>query len=298
MGLRRASPDLYCAGVHLEVRGLRLHAIERGRGELSVFLHGWLDHAHSFDLLAPLLPGRTVAVDQRGHGESQWVGPGGFYHFPEYVADLDGVLDALSASRVRLVGHSMGASVGLLYAAARPERVAHLTLLDGAPLTIGGDEIPSRLGEFLEDVKKPRQRRTVASIEEAAGRLRKFNTGLAPEAALLLAGQGVSPDPAQGGALAWKWDPLLRAHSPLPYTEDAIRGLVARVKAPVLAIRGQSGILPDAAELHARFPGLRLNQHTIPGTGHHVHLDAPEECARLIADAWGAAAAPVPRART
>src|SRR5437763_11394812 len=109
-----------------DVRGLKLHAIDRGQGRPALLLHGWLDHAHSFDLLAPLLPGRTVALDQRGHGESQWVGPGGFYHFPEYVADLDGALDALGLASARIVGHSMGASVGLLYAAVRPERVEHL----------------------------------------------------------------------------------------------------------------------------------------------------------------------------
>ena len=91
----------------LNVRGLKLHCVERGEGELTLMLHGWLDHAGSFDLLAPLLPGRTVAMDFRGHGDSQWVGPGGFYHFVEYIADLDGALEVLSPQEpVRIVGHS------------------------------------------------------------------------------------------------------------------------------------------------------------------------------------------------
>src|SRR5512141_2311782 len=102
-----------------DVHGLKLHALDRGEGPLTLLLHGWLDHAGSFDLLAPLLPGRTVALDFRGHGGSEWVGAGGFYHFVEYVGDIDGVLDALGADAVRIVGHSMGGAVGLLYAAAR-----------------------------------------------------------------------------------------------------------------------------------------------------------------------------------
>src|SRR5438552_16390844 len=117
-----------------DVRGLKLHAIERGQGRPTLLLHGWLDHAHSFDLLAPLIAGRTVALDFRGHGDSQWVGAGGFYHFIEYVADLDEVCEQLSPLEpVRIVGHSMGAAGDIVYAAARPGRVEHLTLIDDVP---------------------------------------------------------------------------------------------------------------------------------------------------------------------
>ena len=60
-----------------DVRGLRLHAVERGQGAPVLMLHGWLDHAHSFDLLAPLLPGRTIALDNqrvsRYHAQLRWV---------------------------------------------------------------------------------------------------------------------------------------------------------------------------------------------------------------------------------
>lgn len=273
----------------LDIRGLKLHALERGEGELTLLLHGWLDHARSFDLLAPLLPGRTVALDLRGHGDSQWVGAGGFYHFVEYVADIDGALEQLSPDGpARIVGHSMGAAAGLLYAAARPARVSHLTMIDGVPLSISTQEIPARLTSYLEDLRKtPRTRRTVESLESAAERLLKNNASLSPRAARVLAEGGVSPDPEQDGLLAWKWDPLLRAHSPLPVTEDAVQLIVAGVQAPVLALRAERGVLAEEAELRARFPHLQLTVHTVPGAGHHVHLDAPEEVARLIVQAYG-----------
>ena len=268
-----------------DVRGLKLHAIDRGQGRPTLLLHGWLDHAHSFDLLAPLLPGRTVALDFRGHGDSQWVGPGGFYHFVEYIADLDEVAEQLSPGEpLRIVGHSMGAAAALVYAASRPGRVAHLTMIDAVPLKISPDEVPARFTSYLLDLRKtPRKRRPVSSVADAAERLRRNNPSLSAKAAALLAGHGVSPDPEQDGMLAWKWDPLLRAHSPLPITEDVVQLLVAQVTTPLLAIRGENGILSAEPELKARFPHLRVELHTIAGAGHHVHLDAPEQVASLIA---------------
>jgi pimeloyl-ACP methyl ester carboxylesterase len=271
-----------------DVRGLRLHALERGQGAPVLLLHGWLDHAHSFDLLAPLLPGRTIALDFRGHGDSQWVGAGGFYHFLEYVADLDEVVEQLSPDApIRIVGHSMGAAAGLLYSAARPGRVAHLTLMDAVPLSISTEEIPARLTSYLADLRKaPRNRRRVESVADAAERLRRNNASLSPQAALLLAEHGVSPDPEQDGMLAWKWDPLLRAHSPMPVTEEAVQLICAQATAPMLALRGEHGMLAPEAELRARFPHLKMTVQTVPGTGHHLHLDAPDEVARRIAAAW------------
>ena len=272
----------------LEVRGLKLHAIERGSGPLTLLLHGWLDHAHSFDTLAPLLPGRTVALDFRGHGDSQWVGAGGFYHFVDYIGDLDGVLEALSpGTPARIVGHSMGAAAGLLYAAARPQRVAHLTLIDAVPLSIWPMEVPPRLTSYLDDLRKtPRKRRTVESVQVAAERLQRNNSALSPEAAALLARHGVAADPEQGGLLAWKWDPLLRATSPLPITEEIVQLICTQARGPVLVVRGERGTVPEEKDLRARFRNLPMKVITVPGTGHHVHLDAPHDVARLVTEAW------------
>jgi pimeloyl-ACP methyl ester carboxylesterase len=272
----------------LNVRGLKLHCIERGDGELTLLLHGWLDHAGSFDLLAPLLPGRTVAMDFRGHGDSQWVGPGGFYHFVEYIADLDGALEVLSPQEpVRIVGHSMGAAAALIYAALRPGRVSHLTMIDAVPLSISTEEVPARLGSYLENLRQmPRKRRRVDSVADAAQRLMRNNASLSETAARLLAHGGVSPDPEQDNALAWKWDPLLRAHSPLPITEDVVQLVCARATVPILVVRGETGMLPAEPDLRSRFPYLKMSVHTIPGTGHHAHLDAPGGLATLIASAW------------
>ena len=276
--------------MNLDVRGLRLHALERGEGETTLLLHGWLDHAHSFDLLAPLLPGRTVALDFRGHGDSGWAPAAGFYHLVEYLGDLDAVVQQTGATRI--VGHSMGAAVALLYAAARPGLLRHLTMLDGAPLTIRSSEIPARVSAWLDDLRLPRARRRVVSVEDAAARMRRFNAGLSAAAAALLARHGVSAD---GNGLAWKWDPWLRAHSPLPFTEGALQALLPAVQAPVLLLRASDGMLAGEAELRARLSKVSmLSIATVAGAGHHLHLDRPAEVARRIVEGWEAAAPVTP----
>ncbi len=204
------------------------------------------------------------------------------------MADIDEVVEQLSPDApIRIVGHSMGAAAGLMYSSARPGRVAHLTLMDAVPLSISPAEIPARLTSYLTDLRKtPRNRRRVESVADAAERLRHNNASLSPQAALLLAEHGVSPDPEQDGMLAWKWDPLLRAHSPMPVTEEAVQLICAQATAPMLALRGADGMLAPEPELRARFPHLKMTVQTVPGTGHHLHLDAPEEVARLIISDW------------
>lgn len=291
----------------LDVRGLRLHA--RVRGPLSapavLLLHGWLDQCGSFDWLTEALfaqaaqartPLCTIALDFRGHGDSAWVGAGGFYHFVEYVPDVDGVLDALaglglSAGPVRLIGHSLGGAVALLFAAARPARVSHVTMLDSLPLTVPSSEVPGRLAAYLDDLTKARARRTVSSLEQAAQRMRKANSSLPETLALHLAAGGISPDPAQDGKLAWKWDPWLRAHSPLPLTEEPLQEVLAQVRAPLFLLRAGETWLPGEAEIreHLRRVQGPITIETLAGTGHHLHLEAPAEVAARVARAWAAA---------
>jgi pimeloyl-ACP methyl ester carboxylesterase len=274
----------------VSVRGLSLRVRERGPdGRPACFLlHGWLDHRGSFDLLAPLLNCRTFAYDQRGHGDSDWAGAGASYHFVDYLGDLEGLARELAPEgRVRLVGHSMGGALAFLYAAARPERVSHVTLLDAAPLLIPADEVPKRLSGWLEDLSKPRTRRTVAAVEEGSDRMRRANPDLTSDAARLLAQGGIGPDPEQGGALAWKWDPLLRARSPLPVTQEVLLSIVPLVQAPVLLLRAGRGRLPAEDVLRELFSGVRsLTLETVPEVAHHLHLEQPRLVADRIARAW------------
>src|SRR6266508_5249710 len=95
----------------VEVNGLRLNFLEWGMSGRPVlcFLHGGSAHAHWFDLVAPAFVDRfhVIALDQRGHGESDWAEPPA-YATENFAADLLGVIDALGGRRIALIGHSMG----------------------------------------------------------------------------------------------------------------------------------------------------------------------------------------------
>src|SRR5689334_14139214 len=122
----------------VRANGLAHHVVEWGQPSTHtplVLLHGFLDLAWSFDALARLLAPsrRVIALDFRGHGETEHVGAGGYYHFPDYVLDLDELVRAvgLDASPFHLLGHSMGGTVATLFAATRTTLVRSLVLVEG-----------------------------------------------------------------------------------------------------------------------------------------------------------------------
>ena len=106
------------------------------KGVPIVLLHGLASQSHIFDLVAPLLAktSRVVALDQRGHGESD--APEAGYDFGSVVADLTAFLDALGFKRAVIVGHSWGGNVALEFAATYPNRAAALVFIDGGFLDL------------------------------------------------------------------------------------------------------------------------------------------------------------------
>jgi pimeloyl-ACP methyl ester carboxylesterase len=131
----------------VEANGLRLHVVEWGQQQQSlgtraiVLTHGLGSSAHIWDLAGPLIADRmpltrVVALDQRGHGESEQ--PDAGYDFPSVVADLVGCLDGLGLTEPSvLVGHSWGASVVLHFAVTHPDRTAGIALVDGGTSSPG-----------------------------------------------------------------------------------------------------------------------------------------------------------------
>ena len=119
------------------LRGLRFHYREYpGPGRPVVLLHGVASTSRIWSLVGPLLgrPFRVLALDQRGHGESE--APDDGYDFPTVVGDLAAFVEALGLERPLIVGHSWGGNVALEYAATHPERPAGLALVDGGFLEL------------------------------------------------------------------------------------------------------------------------------------------------------------------
>ncbi|RKH32906.1 alpha/beta fold hydrolase, partial [Corallococcus sp. CA031C] len=167
----------------LDAEGLPLHVRQRHPGGTTavLFLHGWLDHSHSFDPLCEHLPNdwRTVLLDFRGMGESGHVGPGAAYHLSDHLLDVEATLDGLALPSVHLVGHSLGGIVALAYAAARHERIQSLTLIESLGPSGGPPEgAVQRLRGFLDDARRPPNRKRYPTVEAAAERLRQANPTL------------------------------------------------------------------------------------------------------------------------
>ncbi len=116
----------------IQVGGLALHArVWSENGPPIVLMHGLASSSHIWDLVAPLLAPRfqVIAVDQRGHGQSDKPDVG--YDLPTFVADLRGLIEALGLEQPTLVGHSWGGNLVLQYAVTYRDQVSHLAMVDG-----------------------------------------------------------------------------------------------------------------------------------------------------------------------
>lgn len=120
----------------ISINTIRLHFLEWGRKDFQcmILLHGSGDNAHMWDHFASyaLENFRIIAVDQRGHGSSNWVRPPA-YSCSDYVNDLDRLVEFLKPGKPIFMGHSMGALHAASYAATKPDRVAALIYVDIEP---------------------------------------------------------------------------------------------------------------------------------------------------------------------
>jgi pimeloyl-ACP methyl ester carboxylesterase len=116
--------------------GIKLAYEERGTGTPAfVLIHGWTCDRSYFAPQAEHFGKRhrVVSVDLRGHGESDK--PRGNYPITAYADDIAHLIDQLKLGKVIAVGHSMGGITVLQLAAAYPDRVAGIVMVDPAPLT-------------------------------------------------------------------------------------------------------------------------------------------------------------------
>jgi len=207
----------------------------------------------------------VLALDQRGHGGSQWPDPPA-YHTQDFADDLRDVLDALGWEAVILVGHSMGGHNAMAFAAWHSRRVRRLVIVDSRPAVS-----PERLAE-LQAKRRARPLRTYESPESAVARFRLIPRETVADPALLrhLARAGIVE---RGGRWVYRFDPACEA------TRQPVDAwpLLSRITAPTLIVRGErSSIVRSdvAARMVRRIAGAWLEE--IPGAYHHLTLDRPD----------------------
>ena len=262
--------------------GLRFHHLAWGEPRMPkvLMLHGFAQTCHSWDFAALSLCDRyhVLALDQRGHGDSEWSADGD-YSPAAHQRDIAAIVQALGLSDFVLIGLSMGGRNALTYAAEHPERVRGLVLVDSAPeqRSTGAEAIrrfvaeKDELDSFEEFVARVKGYNPLRSEEQIRGSLR-HNLKQLPN-----------------GSWTWKYDKVLRSpgHLPRPDPDMTARlwGYVKRVRCPTLVVRGAESdvVSKDATEeVCRRVRDCRLA--VVERAGHLVPGDNPSRFNEVVSD--------------
>lgn len=272
--------------------GLGYHVLEWGRAEapIVILLHGFLDFAWTWEAMVEsglLSNYRLIAPDLRGFGDSDRIGPGGYYHFLDYLSDVHALVENVRDGRkVSIVGHSMGGSIAAYYAGSYPDLVEKLVVLEGlGPPAQPVASMPERIRTWLAAWQRVRRyaARPMASLDEAAERLRRHDPRLDPELALRLAAHGTRE--VEGGKRLFKHDPLHLTPGPYPFTLELASAFWRGIACPTLLVDAQASEFQyapeDLAQRIACFKHARCE--TLADCGHMMQRHQPVALAQLIA---------------
>lgn len=260
-GASPASPSP--ADRFVTIGGLRIHYLDwGGAGSESrqplILLHGIGKIARSFDPIVPSFLGRyrVIAMDMRGHGDSDWH-PQAAYLVEDYVKDLEGLVAQLGLRDIVLWGNSTGGRVAQVFAGLHPELTAAVIVEDVGPER--PKEISARRGQRMA-----REQAGWASIDELLGQL-KTEYPRTPESTLRLIAVHNSkqrPD----GRIVLKRDPNIEKG----FVPTEIWRFVKAVRAPIIyVLGGRSTIVPAETQEELRRTLPQVEIVTMPGLGHY-----------------------------
>ena len=257
----------------VRVGDLNLHYLEWGEAGAPpvIMVHGLSGNAHNFDNLAPHFAARyhVISVDVRGRGDSDWAADAN-YSNDAYIADLEGLRQALGFERMSLVGTSLGGRISMTYAGAYPDRVERTVLNDIGP------QIDPRGGERIATTTRDAVT-TFETMEEVIAWHREQRVGfssLSDADQRTVAGHAVKALP--DGGYTWKMDPAVRTDPRRPDPETSWK-LAQNIPGPVLLVRGGDSDLlsPETAQrMVAEMQDCRMVE--VPGVGHAPTLTEPE----------------------
>jgi pimeloyl-ACP methyl ester carboxylesterase len=246
-------------------------------------LHGWLDNAGSYAFLAPLLSGRwrVIALELPGHGHSSHLPAGINYHYMDYVSAVIAAADALQLERYGLLGHSLGAGIASLVAAAKPQSIDHLFLIEGlGPLGDDGSHTLQRFRDaFAAPASHGKSLRLFRDMDQAIS-ARTLASGLRADLARPIVERGLAK--VEGG-YRWRSDPRLTRPSAVRLAESQIRMLLGGIEAPtaLLLSNPATPYLPMAMMQERAGLLPRIKVEHLDG-GHHLHLEHPQAVAQWI----------------
>ncbi|MBO9513786.1 MAG: alpha/beta hydrolase [Variovorax sp.] len=285
------------------VRNLRYHVRQWGERSVErpplVLLHGWMDVAASWQFVVDAMAGERwiIAPDWRGFGLTDG-GPVDNYWLPDYLADLDWLLDHYAGDRpVDLVGHSMGGNVAMQYSGVRPQRIRRLVNLEGFGMpAVKPEQAPARYGQWIDELKRLHRGEMdlarYSAVDGVARRLMKTNPRLSQDKADWLAAHWSAAKPHAEGGERWEilGDPAHKIINAHIFRVDEMLALYAAIAAPVLAVEASDDSLAkwwkdrySLGEYHERLkkvPDARVAR--VEDAGHMLHHDQPARVAALI----------------
>lgn len=269
----------------IHIPGLVLNARVWGPAEgLPVLgMHGWLDNAATFDLIAPLLPMlRLVSVDFPGHGFSDYLPACVTYNNVDRALQMFQVADALGWSQFSIIGHSLGGVVGELMSAIAPERINKLVLIDiFKPLSKPDETIITQLQKYLQINQNPYPRMVYKSLEEATTKRVNAKTvgSISLAAARALVKGGIEKI---SGGYVWTYDSRLLGPPALRWTDQQVKTIMENINVDCLLIIASDGVLTDHGEAYIDAEKLPKLQVCRLKGDHHLHLDDPAAVAAVL----------------
>jgi pimeloyl-ACP methyl ester carboxylesterase len=297
------APRRHARSIYSPVRGLPYHLNHWGDASLVapgrpplVMVHGWMDVGASFQFVVDALAAAdgfdrwVIAPDWRGFGGTETPGAD-TYWFPDYLADLDALIDALAPDgAVDLVGHSMGGNVAMSYAGVRPQRVRRLVNLEGFGMPeTRPQQAPGRLARWLDQLKQPQALRTYYSVDDVAARLMVNNPLLSADKAAWLAPRWSR----RGDDGRWQilGHPAHKRINPIPYHVAEVLETWKLITAPVLWVEGDLtdvskwwGHRYPRSEFESRLAVVpQVERALLSPCAHMIHHDQPRALAAHLA---------------
>jgi pimeloyl-ACP methyl ester carboxylesterase len=261
---------------------LRLHYADWGNPHAPPLLmvHGGRDHCRNWDWAAQELrkDWHVIALDHRGHGDSQWVADGNYLAM-DMVYDVAHLIHQLDLAPVTIVAHSMGGNVCTRYAGLFPDKVRKLVAIEGlgpspeALAELARKPYAERVREWMEGKRKAagRMPRRYATIDDALARMKAENTYLTDEQARHLTIHGVNRN--EDGSWTWKFDPHLNVWPINDNRPDETAALWRAITCPTLLMYGANSWAsnPEKDGRIAHFSTARVIEFA--NAGHWLHHD-------------------------
>lgn len=259
----------------------RVHYTEINKSSKTTILciHGWLDNWSSFLPLSKHLPYRIIAIDLPGHGYSDHLPEGNWYHFVDYIIRVKEIAQKLQLPEFHILGHSMGAAIGCLLASTFPGQVKSLTMIDGlGPLVNSPEDARDILRQAILKKENSKIRRRVFKDIEIAVKARLSAGSLSYESAKILVENQLNKNET---GMTWSYDHKLKHTSSLRLSPSQMDSFLNKLETPSLIIAASEGYICNSPYWHKRLLIKDLSCIELDGH-HHLHMDSAKECAEAI----------------